>query len=145
VLLYDLAQSLLQTMRPFLISTLTFILSVIIGISATIYMKSLQARVEGTNVKLEWVISEETGVQKYLVYRKQGSNQQYLFLTSVNPNGTKTYSFTDINLTTNSGAENITYKIIVDAQSQDYEFFTTVSYSSTAVQRTWGSIKAMFK
>lgn len=122
-----------------------FLCMTFMAISATIYMKSFQASVQGTSVKIDWVISEESGIQKFLVYRKQGGSQQFTYVTSINPNGTRNYTYSDNNLISNSGAENITYKITADTQGQDLEFFTSVVYSPTTVQRTWGSIKAMFK
>mgnify|MGYP001596499381 CR=1 FL=1 len=110
-----------------------------------ISIKSFQATSEKEGIRLEWRLSNETEVISYEIFRKSESGSQFYKLSDIVPNGSGVYQFMDDELYKNSSVETITYKLMIKSNSQNYEYFTSIMYQPTAVQRTWGSIKAMFK
>ena len=94
-----------------------------------------------------WQSSEEEGVRSYEVHRKSSStNNKYALIGTVEAQGPgHEYVVKDTQLFKNNG-ELIEYRLQVVYQSGARQILAarTVNFTSTAVRRTWGSIKAMF-
>lgn len=119
--------------------------SILLALVLPIALKSFQASPEKEGIRLEWKINSESEVIAYEIYRKSENGSQFYKLSDITPNGSGTYQYLDDDLYKNSSVASITYKLMVKSSNQSYEYFTSILYQPTAVQRTWGSIKAMFK
>jgi hypothetical protein len=105
-----------------------------------------QASLQGSSIKLDWEMSNESGISTFELYRKSNTDPAYKKITSLAPNGTKRYTFTDTEINpefTVSGP--ITYKLTLNTSGVDVSHYTTFSQSPSSVQRSWGSIKSMFR
>lgn len=105
-----------------------------------------QATSTGSAVKLDWEMNNETGINSFELFRKTTIEPTYKKVTTLNPNGSRRYSHIDTEVTpdfSSNGA--ITYKLTLHTSGTDVSHYTTLSQSPSSVQRSWGSIKSMFR
>ncbi|TNE36455.1 hypothetical protein EP342_00480 [bacterium] len=121
--------------------------------ASTLDFTRLNARPEGDNVVVEWILGEESGVASYEVYR--ANNGFYTKIADKDAKGDNTsYKFVDVEafIKNSKSAQvhekiDLKYKIKVRynngtfKDSQDIE----VSYNVSSVKRTWGMIKELFR
>lgn len=110
-----------------------------------------KAFLSGGYVTITWETDDETGVQKFEIWRAQVAgtglgdfvNVGGVLRPDVKPS---TYEFTDKTVFKNS-ASLFAYKVRVIFQNGTHSDsdVAKVSYMSSAAKRTWGSIKAMFR
>jgi len=104
------------------------------------------AAASGTDVVLNWETkSEITGITEYRIQRKV--NQEPVFTqiyTCSHSQGKNSYEFWDRTIFKETPKQ-IQYRLLIikDGQSSYYDTFVTLN--PTSAQRTWGSIKSMFK
>jgi hypothetical protein len=102
---------------------------------------------QGNEFVVTWHASVEDGVQKYVLNRKTSLNDQFQEAFEATPHGTSSdYEFRD-NSVYKSAAEQLDYRLEVVYTSGAREVLSTksINYTSTAVRRTWGSLKALFQ
>jgi len=111
-----------------------------------VQVNSFVAVYQGSDIRLEWKVSEETEVQMYEVSRKKDSDASYGKLADIPQSSLGTYIWVDDNLYKDGDAiENISYRLAAISSTGPKYFYTTIQHSPTAVQRSWGSIKSMFR
>ena len=109
---------------------------------------SLTARSDGTNITLQWVSDDETGVLRYEIERKSGANGQFLYLVQVPLRGNgSSYLYVDDSAFLRATETLYFYRIKVDYSNGSSVYYgpIAVQHSVSSVRRTWGSIKAMFR
>ena len=103
---------------------------------------------EGNNIIVTWQTQEELEVKEYELYRMTRlTNRQFVKIQSISPHGTdKPYIYRDDQVF-KSSSELVDYRLEVVYQNGVREQLAReqVNYTSTAIRRTWGSIKAMFQ
>jgi hypothetical protein len=128
------------------IKTLFTLCIVVLLSSFQLQMQSFIASYQGADIRLEWKVSEETGVTVYEISRKKDSDANYYRLTEVAATSAGSYTWLDDNLYKDGDAtENINYRLTAVSSSGQKSFYTNIQHSPTAVQRSWGSIKSMFR
>ena len=102
---------------------------------------------EGIDARLNWEVSSESGLRNFELWRHSATDPNYQKLVTVQPNGSGRYTFLDQNLYKNNDASlgTFTYKLVASTTSGDYNYSFTLSQTPSAVQRSWGSIKSMFR
>lgn len=114
--------------------------------SFQLQLQSFVATYQGADIRLEWKVSEEAGVSIYEISRKKEADPAYGRLAEIQASGQNTYSWVDDNLYKDGDAmENISYRLTAQTPSGPKYFYTNIQHSPTAVQRSWGSIKSMFR
>lgn len=110
-------------------------------------LQSFTGTLQGREVKLEWKINDENGVSEYEISRKQSSESFFSKVVALTPSQAGNYFYLDNSLSSNTDpSQQINYKLCVKlANGQTQNFYTNVSFYPTAVQRSWGSIKSMFR
>lgn len=97
---------------------------------------------------LRWQAESEQGVRQYELYRKTPlSDDRFVKIHTVSPRGAGVpYEFRDTQVFKDA-SETVTYSLEVVLTGGERQSFDKVSaeYTSTALRRTWGSIKAMFQ
>jgi hypothetical protein len=125
------------------------VLFIVISIILTAFrfqIQSFVATYQGADIRLEWKVSEETGVSGFEVSRKKDGDAGYSRLTELAASNQAVYSWVDDNLYKDGDAmENISYRLTANTSSGPKYFYTNIQHSPTAVQRSWGSIKSMFR
>jgi hypothetical protein len=102
-------------------------------------------------IQVKWTVDTEQEVTQYRLERKMVQDNDFkpisnIAVSTIPP--TKIYQFTDKNVfKTTSGTEPVVYALYVDFQNGDTKYIgqAEVNYTTTAIRRTWGSIKAMFQ
>ncbi|MBK0401518.1 hypothetical protein I5M27_00895 [Adhaeribacter sp. BT258] len=105
-----------------------------------------RAGFEGTDVKVEWEIANENGVSGYEVYRKLNNETTFKQIGSGKVTGVRRYSLLDTDLrNVPNRIGTITYKLTVATSTGDASFTTAFVNNPSSVERSWGSIKSMFR
>ncbi|TGE22046.1 hypothetical protein E5K00_17495 [Hymenobacter aquaticus] len=131
-------------------ATLFAVLCLLVGTfayGATITL--FQASFDGSNVRVEWEAANESGVQGYDIWRKANNEPSFTHMTAVSPNGQRRYLYLDSNVFRGTSGTNaagpFTYRLTVHTTAGDQNYSTVLSTTPSAVQRSWGSIKSMFR
>lgn len=112
---------------------------------ASVTIKYFTAIPLGTEIKLQWEAQSETGITEFQLWKRTPSSGAVKIYTVI-PNGSKIYSYTDANvMKTNETQQTYIYTLRVMQGSGYTDFTQTINHSPTSIQRTWGSIKSMFK
>lgn len=111
-----------------------------------ITMNYFKAGFEGTDVKVEWEVANENGIQNYELSRKLPSESGFKKVSEFPAAGTRRYVVIDTDL---RNAPNrigtIAYKLTVKTTAGDAVFNTNFVNNPSSVERSWGSIKSMFR
>jgi len=111
-----------------------------------VQVSSFQAVYQGADIRLEWKVAEESEVTVYEISRKKETDAGYTKLTDVAQTSVGSYLWVDDNLYKDGeGLENISYRLAAITGSGPKYFYANIQHSPTAVQRSWGSIKSMFR
>ncbi len=97
-----------------------------------------------SDIKIDWTIENEAGVSEYRLYRKTGGSSEQKYVATLYANGSRKYTYHDKDVF-KTEATTITYELRVIKNGSPSFFYASLTYSTTSVQRTWGSIKGMFK
>ncbi|MCZ6704836.1 MAG: hypothetical protein O6942_02955 [Bacteroidetes bacterium] len=117
-------------------------------LSGGVRLNFFNIQTEGRDFIVTWNVDVEEDVHEYELLRKTTtSNDQFVKVFTARPHGTgKDYSFRDSQVY-KSGSEQLDYRLDAVYSSGLREIITTksINYTSTAVRRTWGSLKALFQ
>jgi hypothetical protein len=126
-----------------LVGLVLFGCSVVLAYGASI--ATFQATYDDTNVRIEWEVNSEGGVQEYALYRKANNEPSFTKLASLEPNRQRAYHFIDQNSYHGLNGGPFTYHLVVLTSSGQQSFYTVLNQMPSAVERSWGTIKSMFK
>ena len=135
-------------MKRFLQLTLVIFLLAGFSSQGTVRMSFFKVNEESGDLVISWQTEEELDVREYELQRMtRFTNGQFVKVESLPPHGPdKAYLFTDEQIF-KSSSERVDYRLEViytDGVRQQLAR-EQVNYTSTAIRRTWGSIKAMFQ
>lgn len=112
-------------------------------------VQNFLASYQGMDVRLEWQLADETDVVSYELARKKPDEVSYQRIAAIASTGMGTYQFVDENLYRNasSGQPNsvLSYRLTVKTNQGTTVYFANLNNRPSSVQRSWGSIKAMFR
>lgn len=109
---------------------------------------------DNSNVRLEWEVNTETDVTGFELARKSALETSFTVVTSVAPTGQRRYQYLDTNVyrtsggattATNLGGGPFTYRLTVRGPNGDQSYLSILAGTPSAVQRSWGTIKSMFR
>ena len=113
---------------------------------AQLFTMDFRISPEGADVLLEWEPETENDVVEYRLFRKFNNEPTLTHVTTVEANGKRVYKFLDDEIFKNSSRViNYELHVIVKERPDPYKFHASLSHNPTSIQRTWGSIKAMFR
>ena len=116
--------------------------------SGTVQISYFRITEEGNDILVSWQAREESDVKEYELYRMTRlTNNQFVKIQSIPPHGIdKAYLYRDDQVF-KSTSELVDYRLEVVYLDGVREQLARdqVNYTSTAIRRTWGSIKAMFQ
>jgi hypothetical protein len=131
------------------------VFSLLILAATPVFLQDFNAEIPDptkNEIQLTWIVQEQPGVMHYTVKRKMIRDSEFVLVNTVQPkpglSNPKEYVYIDKNVFRNqSNAEPVLYHLYVNYTNGDKTRIgeTEVNYSSTAIRRTWGSIKAMFQ
>ena len=116
------------------------------------------AAYDGSLVRVEWEVASETDITGFELARKGAADPSFLPVSNVVPTGQRRYQYLDPNVyrsvagSTGPGSSAgglgggpFTYRLVVRSASGDQSFSTLLAGTPSAVQRSWGTIKSMFR
>ncbi|WP_345238052.1 hypothetical protein [Hymenobacter saemangeumensis] len=132
---------------------LLVLLSTTLALAVTVTL--FTASYDGSNVRIEWEVSSETDVSSFDLYRKAASESSFSLVSNTMPTGQRRYQFLDTNVYRVTGAGTVanpsasgpfTYRLTVRSTGGGEQSYTTIlAGTPSAVQRSWGTIKSMFR
>ena len=122
-----------------------FLLSSMLAMAATV--TAFTVTLDDGNVRVEWEINTEADVTGFDIYRKGASDPTYTLLGNVAPTGQRRYLYTDRNVYRGTAAGGpFTYRLTVrSGAGNEQSYLASLSQTPSAVQRSWGTIKSMFR
>ena len=151
-------------MRKRLLTSLVFgrrlplTLLLVLGSAAVAWAVTLTlfaAAYDGANVRVEWEVSSEADVTGFELARKGAADPAFQLVSSVVPTGQRRYQYLDPNVyrmapgSPNPGTTALggpfTYRLTIRSTSGDQNYSTVLAGTPSAVQRSWGTIKSMFR
>jgi hypothetical protein len=122
-----------------------FLLSLLpMSYGQNVLMNYFNINTEGADIVLEWEVQSENNVSEYRLFRKINNEPDYSYVSTVTANGSLRYQYLDGNIFKNAGRV-IHYELQVVVGNKIQTFNVSVSHNPTSIQRTWGSIKSMFR
>ena len=114
------------------------------------------AAFDGANVRVEWEVSTEADVTGFDLARKAATETSYTAVASVAPTGLRRYQYLDTNVYRATAGGGIpappalgggpfTYRLTVRGPGGEQSYLTVLAGTPSAVQRSWGTIKSMFR
>ena len=126
----------------------------VLGSVAAAYAATLtlfMAAYSGTVVRVEWEVSNEVDVTGFELARKSATETSYTLMNTAAPTGQRHYLYLDTNVyrgtaaTGTLGGGPYTYRLTVRSATGDQSYLTVLAGTPSAVQRSWGTIKSMFR
>jgi hypothetical protein len=104
------------------------------------------ANANGTDVLLNWELkSTGTGIIEFKILRKVNQEQNFTHISTVPAQaGKANYEFWDRTIFKET-PKWIQYRLLIVGNGQQSPIDTYITVNPTSAQRTWGSIKSMFK
>lgn len=98
----------------------------------------------GADVLIEWSTQDDSNISEYRIFRKFNDETSFEFVETVQADGSGIYQYLDDNIFKNE-ARVIHYELHATKGTRIYKFNTSLAHNPTSIQRTWGSIKSMFR
>jgi len=99
---------------------------------------------EGADVLLTWELLDEAGIEEYRLFRRINQEPTAAHVATLPANQAGLYTYLDDDIFKNK-ARVIMYELHIVTEAKVHRFTRSLSHNPTSVQRTWGSIKAMFR
>ena len=113
---------------------------------AQLFTMDFRISPEGADVLLEWEPETEKDVVEYRLFRKFNNEPTLTHVSTVEASGKRVYKFLDDEIFKNSSRViNYELHVIIKDRPEPHKFHASLSHNPTSIQRTWGSIKAMFR
>lgn len=117
----------------------------------SIMIDYFKAKSSGDRIILEWKSLSEVGLVKYVIERKKENQAEFESIKEFTPTGDgSVYQFSDMGVYKTSN-ERVYYRLKMQSRHpqtgdiNEVVMESSTTFQSTAVRKTWGSIKAMFK
>ena len=132
--------------KPAITAVLTVVLALLyVQVNAqALTLNYFNATPDGSDVVVAFELPTEDGVTNMKVWRKIDNEAQFTFLDHIQPTGSMEYRYLDYTIFKDD-PRTITYRLQVYRNGAVFTYHTTILHNPTSVQRTWGSIKAMFR
>jgi hypothetical protein len=137
----------MKSLARFIVPLIVLLL-VVATVSAIVIKDPPTAQSNGSEVTIRWITSDESGVMRFDVLRRAGTDGDFSVIGSVAQlkGNNASYEFVDKTAFKTEGGF-YQYKIrIINGQDPAPETGVTgVRHVTSAAKSTWGSIKAMFR
>ena len=110
----------------------------------TVLLNYFTLEADGASIVLEWEMQGEEGIQEFRLFRKFNDEPSLAHVVSLTANGAFKYKYLDDDIFKTQGRV-IHYELHIVTSTKTHKFYATHSHNPTSIQRTWGSIKSMFR
>ncbi|MDX2250395.1 MAG: hypothetical protein SF052_26665 [Bacteroidia bacterium] len=99
---------------------------------------------DGADILLEWELPDEANVVEYRIFRRINEDTNQDHIVTLPSDGSGKYQYLDDGIFKTTSRV-IHYDLQIITGGKTYTFTSSMSHNPTSIQRTWGSIKSMFK
>lgn len=99
---------------------------------------------DGSDMLVRWQVPDESGITAFKLDRKIAEEPDFQQLIVMLPSGLRSYEYLDYTLFRGE-PRTVNYRLQITKNGMVYSYYVNVMHNPTSVQRTWGSIKAMFR
>ena len=110
----------------------------------TVLLNYFTLEADGASIVLEWEMQGEEGIKEFRLFRKFNDEPSLAHVASLPVNGAFKYKYLDDDIFKTQGRV-IHYELHIVTDAKTHKFYATHSHNPTSIQRTWGSIKSMFR
>ncbi|HUX61345.1 MAG TPA: hypothetical protein VMV32_08535 [Ignavibacteriaceae bacterium] len=110
------------------------------------YVYNFSVSNQGDNIQIEWSTGQESNLKDFVIQRKTIQSPNYTDIATIQPKGNNSeYSYIDRAAYKTNDVFYLYRLKIEDNDGSTSYLEQSISHSISAVKRTWGSIKAMFR
>ena len=110
----------------------------------TVLLNYFNLKVDGAQILLEWELQSEIGVKEFRVFRRFNDEPSLAHLVTMPVKGLMKYNYLDDDMFKTQGRV-VHYELHIVTDKKTFKYFASQSHNPTSIQRTWGSIKSMFR
>ena len=145
-----LVRRLLRRSGPVALLLVLWSVAVVYAATLTVFT----AAYSGAIVRVDWEVNNETDVTGFELARKGATETSYTVVNTTAATGMRRYQYLDANVYRTTGGTTpapsagnspYTYRLTVRGPGTDQSYLTVLAGTPSAVQRSWGTIKSMFR
>ena len=110
----------------------------------SVLLQDFQISNDGADILLSWDMQSLTGVTEFRLFRRFDTEPMQAHVATILPNGRLKYSYLDDDIFKTEGLV-VHYELHLIVNGETYTYSRSLSHNPTSIQRTWGSIKSMFR
>jgi hypothetical protein len=133
-----------QIKNIYIIPLLFFLLLSVSGFGQSVIVSDFNLTSDGADVLLEWELPDESGIIEYRLYRRLNQNPSQDHIVTIKADGSGSYRYLDDGIFKRD-SKVIHYDLEIIQERKTDVLTNSITHNPTSIQRTWGSIKAMFK
>ncbi len=118
------------------------------GLALATTLLLFMASYDGTAVRVQWEVATETDITSFELSRRKPNDLDFEALATLLPTGQRHYEFADTCLVEGrSGLLQgpVAYRLTLRGPGPDQTYTTTEAGTVSMVERSWGTIKSMFR
>jgi hypothetical protein len=118
------------------------------GLAVATTLLLFLATYDGTAVHVAWAVTTETDITSFELSRKLPDTTDFEPIATLLPTGQRQYTFADTCLQAGrSGLLQgpVAYRLTLRGPGPDQAYTTTVAGTVSVMQRSWGTVKSMFR
>lgn len=139
--------SLAMTFNTYLFFLVTFV-GLLFGsqkvVAQSILINEYSLSADGADILVTWEVPNEADITEYRLFRRRNNETTLTHVTTVASNGSGKYSYLDGNIF-KTESRVLHYELHIVQGNTVIKYERSISHNPTSIQRTWGSIKAMFR
>ncbi|MCI4670710.1 MAG: hypothetical protein MRZ79_21425 [Bacteroidia bacterium] len=109
-----------------------------------VLLNSFELQADGADIMISWEIQDEKGVAEYRIFRRFEDQSTLTHVVTLPNNKQSYYTYLDNNIFKQQ-PKILYYELQIVVNGQIQKFSQSLSHNPTSIQRTWGSIKSMFR
>lgn len=110
----------------------------------TVLLNSFVLQADGADIVISWELQNENGVAEYRIFRRFEDESTLTHVVTLPNSKQGYYTYLDNNIFKQQ-PKVLFYELQVVVNGQIYKFTKGLAHNPTSIQRTWGSIKSMFR
>lgn len=110
----------------------------------TLTINTFEIEADGSDILVTWDLQDESKVVEYRLFRRFNEANTSTHVTTLKPDGTGDYTYLDDDIF-KQNARVLHYELQIIVQGQTHTYTRSLIHNPTSIQRTWGSIKSMFR
>ena len=115
------------------------------GLAVAASLLFYSATYEGNVVQVAWEINTETDVTGFDLSRQAGPTAPFTLVASIVPTGQRRYQLADSLAASYPPPDALTYRLVVHGAGPDQTYTTAAAAPGFTMQRSWHTIKLVFR